>query len=228
MSSGDAVQPSERHAVVVTPAVHDHIVEHSVPLDDVQRGLIEETRRRFPESASMQIAPEQGAFLMILTRLVGVRNAIEVGTFTGYSSLAIARGLEPGGRLLCCDVSDEWTSIARRYWERAGVADRIELRLGPALDTLRSLPSEPSIDLAFIDADKPNYKAYYEELLPHVRPDGVILVDNTLWAGSVIDPKADDENVRAIRAFNDYVAADDRVEGSILTIGDGLTLLRKK
>jgi caffeoyl-CoA O-methyltransferase len=211
----------------LSPELHGYLVAHAPPIDDLQRDLIAETAE-LGGISMMQISPEQGAFLTNLTKIVGVQYAIEVGTFTGYSSICIARGLRDGGHMLCCDVSEEWTSVAQRYWKRAGLDDRIVLQLGPAVETLRTIPPEHQIDLAFIDADKPNYKAYYEELLHHVRPDGVILVDNTLWAGSVIDPKADDENVRAIRAFNDHVAADDRVEGSILTIGDGLTLLRKK
>jgi predicted O-methyltransferase YrrM len=211
----------------LTPEVHDYLVAHAPGLDDVQRDLIAETEK-LGGISMMQIAPEQGAFMTNLTKIVGVKYAIEVGTFTGYSSIAIARGLVDGGHLLCCDVNEEWTSIAQRYWKRAGLDDRIVLKLGPALETLRAIPPEHQIDLAFIDADKPNYQAYYEELLAHLRPNGVILVDNTLWGGSVIDPKADDGNLHAIREFNDYVAADDRVEGSILTIGDGLTLLRKR
>ena len=180
----------------------------------------------------MQISPEQGAFMTLLVRALGVRNAVEVGTFTGYSAIAIARGLPDDGYLLCCDVSEEWTAIARRAWDAAGVADRIELRLAPALDTLRALPAQENIDLAFVDADKPAYAAYYEELLPRLRPNGVILVDNTLWGGAVVDSPvegvADDENTVALRAFNEMVAADDRVEVALLTLGDGLTLIRKR
>ena len=211
----------------LTPELHGYLVAHAPPVDDIQRDLIAETAE-LGGISMMQISPEQGAFMTNLTKIVGAKYAIEVGTFTGYSSICIARGLADGGHLLCCDVSEEWTSVAQRYWKRAGLDDRIVLQLGPALETLRGIPPEHQIDLAFIDADKPNYQAYYEELLPHVRPNGVILVDNTLWGGSVVDPKADEPNVNAIREFNDYVAADDRVEGSILTIGDGLTLLRKK
>jgi caffeoyl-CoA O-methyltransferase len=211
----------------LTPQVHDYLLAHAPPVDDIQRDLIAETAE-LGGISMMQISPEQGAFLTVLTKLIGARYAVEVGTFTGYSSIAIARGLADDGHMLCCDVSKEWTSIAQRYWKRAGLDDRIVLRLGPALDTLRAIPPEHQIDLAFIDADKPNYPAYYEEVLARLRPNGVILVDNTLWGGSVIDPKADDPNLQAIRAFNDMVAADDRVEGLILTIGDGLTLLRKK
>jgi caffeoyl-CoA O-methyltransferase len=176
----------------------------------------------------MQIAPEQGAFMTILTRLIGARHAIEVGTFTGYSSLSIARGLPDDGTLLCCDVSEEWTAIARKYWERAGLDDKIELRIAPALDTLRSLPAEERFDLAFIDADKESYPNYFEEVLARLRPNGVILVDNTLWMGAVTDPNTSDDQTNAIRAFNDAVAADDRVESTILTVGDGLTLIRKR
>ncbi len=157
-----------------------------------------------------------------------MRNAVEVGTFTGYSAIAIARGLPDDGHLLCCDVSAEWTAIARRAWDAAGVADKIELQLAPALDTLRALPAEEYLDLAFVDADKPAYAAYYGELLPRLRPNGVILVDNTLWSGAVVDDTADDDNTVALRAFNDMVAADDRVEVALLTLGDGLTLIRKR
>lgn len=211
----------------LTPQLHDYLLAHAPPVDDIQRALIDETSK-LGGISMMQISPEQGAFLTTLTKLIGAKYAVEVGTFTGYSSIAIARGLTDDGHMLCCDVSEEWTSIAQRYWKRAGLDDKIVLRLGPALDTLRSIPPEHEIDLAFIDADKPNYPAYYEEILARLRPGGVILVDNTLWGGAVLDPKADEPNVNAIRAFNDFVAADDRVEGLILTIGDGLTLLRKR
>jgi caffeoyl-CoA O-methyltransferase len=176
----------------------------------------------------MQIAPEQGAFMTLLARAIGAKRVIEVGTFTGYSALCIARGLPDEGRLLACDVSEEWTAIAARYWKRAGVADRIELRLGPALDTLRALPVEARFDMGFIDADKPSYPAYYEEILVRLRPGGLILVDNVLWFGRVVDPAADDPQTAAIRAFNDQVAADPRVDCSMLPVSDGLTILRKR
>jgi caffeoyl-CoA O-methyltransferase len=204
-----------------------YIVDHGTPPDAHQRALIDETRALGPV-AGMQIAPEQGAFLTFLTQIVGARRAVEVGTFPGYSSLCIARGLPADGHLLCCDVSEEWTAIARRAWASAAVADRIELRLAPAAETLRSLPSEETIDLAFIDADKPGYPVYYEEILARLRPNGVVLVDNVLWDGRVVQADADDDNTRAIRAFNDMVAADDRVEAVMLPIADGLTLCRKK
>jgi caffeoyl-CoA O-methyltransferase len=211
----------------LTQAVHDYLVAHIPPLDDVQRDLIAETEA-LGGISMMQIASEQGAFMTLLTRLVGARRAVEVGTFTGYSSLCIARGLPDDGALLCCDVNEEWTAIARKYWERAGVDGKIELRIAPALETLRSLPAGELFDLAFIDADKENYPNYYEEVLSRLRRNGVILVDNTLWMGAVIDPKATDDQTNTIRKFNDAVAADDRVESVILTVGDGLTLIRKR
>ena len=211
----------------LTKPVHDYLVAHAPPLDDMQRDLIAETEA-LGGISMMQIAPEQGAFMTVLTRLIGARQAIEVGTFTGYSSLSIARGLPDDGTLLCCDVNEEWTAIARKYWERAGVDDKIELRIAPAIETLRSLPAGERFDLAFIDADKTNYPNYYDEVLARLRPNGVILVDNTLWGGAVVDANATDDNTEAIRAFNDAVVADDRVECVILTLGDGLSLLRKR
>jgi len=211
----------------LTPELHEYLVRHGTPPDDLQRDLIEETGA-LGGIASMQIAPEQGAFMTLLARLVQARFAVEVGTFTGYSSLSIARGLADGGRLLCCDVSEEWTSVARRYWKRPGVADRIELRLAPALETLRALPQEPTVDLAFIDADKGGYIAYWDELVSRLRPNGVLLVDNVLWSGRVADPDDDEEDTRSIRAFNDHAAADERVDLVMLPIADGLTLARKR
>lgn len=215
-------------SVALTAELHDYLVAHGTPLDDVQRWLIAETKSKAGDFAGMQIAPEQGAFMTVLTRLLGVRQAVEVGTFTGASALAVARGLPPDGRLLCCDVSEEWTAVAREAWQRAGVADRIELRIGPAVDTLRTLPDDFVIDLAFVDADKPNYPTYYEELLRRLRPNGVLLVDNTLWHGAVIDVSAQDDNTKAIRSFNDAVAADDRVDTVLLPISDGVTMVRKR
>ena len=154
--------------------------------------------------------------------------AVEVGTFTGYSSLAIARALPEGGRLLCCDVSEEWTTVARRHWEAAGVADRIDLVIGPAADTLAGLPAELRVDFAFIDADKGGYLDYYEALVPRLSPHGLIAVDNVLWSGRVVDPDAEDADTVAIRAFNDHVAADPRVEAVMLSVGDGVTLIGQR
>ncbi len=219
-----AASPKSFH---LSPEVHAYLVQHGTPPDEVQRALIEETQK-LGGISMMQVAPEQGAFMTLLARAIGARRALEVGTFTGYSALCIARGLPDDGRLLSCDVSEEWTSIARRYWEKAGVSDKIDLRIAPALDTLRALPQEPELDLAFIDADKPSYIAYYEEVLERLRPNGVILVDNVLWFGRVADPQAQDEQTLAIRSFNDHVARDPRVECVMLAISDGLTLLRKR
>jgi caffeoyl-CoA O-methyltransferase len=214
----------EPKGIGLSRPLHEYLVAHGAPPDDVQRSLIERTEA-LGGVARMQTAPEQAAFMTMLTRLLGVRFAVEIGTFTGYSALAIARGLADGGRLLCCDVSEEWTAIAREHWQRAGVADRIDLRIAPALDTLATLDQQPPVDLAFIDADKPNYTAYYEALVPRLAPGGVILVDNVLWGGSVIDDATQDDNVAAIRAFNDHVVADPRVDQVMLPIADGLTLV---
>ena len=219
---------SDQKSLGLSAELHEYLVAHGTPPDAVQRELIEVTRERIGGLAIMQIAPEQGSFMTLLTRLVGARNAVEVGTFTGYSALCIARGLPADGRLLCCDVSEEYAQIGRPYWEKAGVADRIQLEIAPALETLRALPDERSIDLSFIDADKPNYPNYYEELLKRTRPGGVILVDNVLWSGSVVDSSRDDGNTRAIRDFNDRLAEDDRVECVMLAVADGLTIARVK
>lgn len=212
---------------LLSPELHRYLVEHGTPPDAVQRELIEETRRLGP-IALMQVAPEQGAFLTLLVRLLGARHAVEVGTFTGYSTLCIARGLAPGGRVVACDVSAEWTAVGRRFWEKAGVADRIDLRLGPAAETLAALPADPPLDFAFIDADKEGYPLYLERILERMRPGGLVAVDNVLWSGRVVDPAADDPSTRAIRAFNDAVKDDPRVDCVMLPVADGLTLLRKR
>jgi caffeoyl-CoA O-methyltransferase len=208
------------------PEMHAYVMGHGTPPDATQQALIDETAQ-LPMSM-MQISPEQGAFMTVFTRLIGARQAVEVGTFTGYSAMSIARGLPDDGHLLCCDVSEEWTAIARRAWATAGLDGKIELQLAPAADTLRALPDEEYLDLAFIDADKPAYPVYYEEVLKRLRPNGAILVDNTLWGGRITDASVDDEQTLAIRAFNDMVAADDRVDTVVLTLGDGLTILRKR
>lgn len=205
--------------------LYEYLVAHGTPPDEIQKGLIERTRK-IGERSIMQIPPEQGAFLTLLTRLIGARRAIEVGTFTGYSALCLARGLPGDGYLLCCDVSDEWTSIGRPFWEQAGVSEKIDLQIGPAMETLCSLPVERNFDIAFIDADKQNQLSYYEELLKRIRPGGVILVDNTLMFGRVVDPECDSELVQAVRKQNDTLAKDPRVECVMLPIADGLTLLR--
>ncbi|HLK86156.1 MAG TPA: class I SAM-dependent methyltransferase [Candidatus Binataceae bacterium] len=207
--------------------LHDYMLSHGHNDDPVLRELARETQDRLGRLAGMQIAPEQGTFMTLLARAIGTRRAIEVGTFTGYSAICIARGLAPGGTLLCCDVSEEWTAIARRYWERAGVADRITLKLGPALETLRALPVTAEFDLAFVDADKRNYREYYEEILARTRVGGLILVDNVLWNGAVLDETDRTEDTVAIRAFNDFAARDRRVELAMLPVADGLTIARK-
>jgi caffeoyl-CoA O-methyltransferase len=207
--------------------LYDYVLEHGHNRDPLLRELEEETRKLGP-IAAMQVAPEQGTLLKILVRAIGVKSAIEIGTFTGYSSICIARGLAPGGRLLCLDTSEQWTSIARRYWERAGVADRITLKLAPAAETLRALPASTSFDFAFIDADKPNYDFYYEEVLKRLRPGGLVLLDNVVWSGQVINSADKSESTEAIRKINDLIAADNRVEAVMIAISDGITIACKK
>ncbi|MFJ2031936.1 O-methyltransferase [Streptosporangium sp. NPDC087985] len=214
-------------ATYLDPGIGQYLIAHTTPPDDILDALALETREATGESAGMQISPDQGRFLTMVTQLGRARNVVEVGTFTGYSSVCIARGLAPGGRLSCFDVSEEWTAIARHYWEKAGFADRIELRVGPAAERLKELPPEQTVDLAFIDADKAGYPVYYEILMSRLVPGGLILVDNTLWGGRVADPTVDDDGTRAIRAFNDMVMADSRVTSLILPIADGLTMIRK-
>ena len=211
----------------LSPEIHAYLIEHGTRPDAIQRELIEETQR-LGGISMMQIAPEQGTFMTMLARTIGAKRAVEVGTFTGYSSLCIARGLPDDGKLLCCDVSEEWTSVGRRFWEKAGVAHKIELKIGPAVETLRALPETEVFDLGFIDADKPGYPAYYEEILKRLRPNGLILVDNVLWMGNVVKADATDPHTLAIRAFNDLVAADARVDCVMLAVSDGLTILRKR
>jgi caffeoyl-CoA O-methyltransferase len=213
---------------IVNPALNDYLISHCTPADEVLRDLAEETHRALPSDAGMQITQDEGAFLTLLVKLTGARVAVEIGTFTGYSSISIARGLPADGRLIACDISEEWTSIARRYWERAGVADKIELRIAPAADTVRALPREEHIDFAFIDADKTGYPVYYEELLARLRPGGVIVLDNTLQRGRVVDAAEQGESVVAIRKLNDAIAADERVDSTLLSVRDGVTVVRKR
>ncbi len=212
--------------LALTDELHAYVVAHGSVPDPLVAELIEETHAVLPGEAGMQIAPEQAGFMTLLARIVGVRYAVEVGTFTGLSSIAIARGMLPEGRLVCCDVSAEYTSIARRYWARAGLDRQIELRLGPAAETLRAMPTEEHIDLAFIDADKTAYPVYWAELVPRMRPGGVILVDNVLRHGRVLNPS--DRDTKAIVDFNEEVLADERMESVMLPMADGLTVARKK
>jgi caffeoyl-CoA O-methyltransferase len=217
-----------RSSETISADLYGYLTAHSTPPDEVLTALAAETLELFPDPSGMQIGPDQGTFMTMLAKLIGARTAVEVGTFTGYSSICIARGLAQGGSLLCCDVSEEWTSVARRYWTRAGLDDRIELRLGPAIETLSALPSEPYLDLAFIDADKDGYVSYWEQIVPRIRQGGVILIDNTLSHGRVIDPSQTSSVVQGIRDFNDLAIGDARVELVLLPVGDGLTLARKR
>jgi caffeoyl-CoA O-methyltransferase len=211
----------------LTPDLYEYVVAHGHNSDPLLAELAAETEKLGPISL-MQIAAEQGTLLSLLVRATGARAAIEIGTFTGYSSLCIARGLPADGKLLCCDVSEPWTAMARRYWEKAGVADRIELQLRPALETLDALPAERSFDFAFVDADKVSYRAYYEALLRRLRPNGLIVFDNVLWLGQVIDPAAPGDDTRALRELNDFIARDDRVQAVMIAVADGLTIARKR
>jgi caffeoyl-CoA O-methyltransferase len=208
--------------------LYDYVIAHGHNRDPILAELAEETAHKFGSAAGMQIAPEQGTLMTMLARTVGARSAIEVGTFTGYSAICIARALPSDGRLLCCDVSEEWTTIARRYWQKADVADRITLKIGPALDTLRVLPAALTVDFAFIDADKSNYRHYYEEILERTRPGGLILIDNVLWSGEVLNRANRTADTRAIRELNDFIAGDDRVNAVMVALSDGLTICRKK
>ncbi len=219
--------PDDLKSVRISAPVHRYLVAHGTPPDAIQQALIDETRG-LGDISVMQISPEQGAFMTLLARAIGARRAIEIGTFTGYSALCIARGLPDDGVLVCCDVSDSWTAIGKPHWEKAGVAHKIDLRIAPALETITALPKSEPFDLAFIDADKQGYLEYYEGLLPRMRKDGIILVDNVLWGGSVADPSVSNPDANAIRSFNDRVAGDERVECVMLPIADGLTLLRKR
>jgi caffeoyl-CoA O-methyltransferase len=206
--------------------LHQYLVDHGTPPDEILSELISETREKIGGLSIMQVAPEQGAFMQFLTKLIGARRAIEVGTFTGYSALCIARGLADDGTLICCDVSREYTDVGRPFWKRAGIAGKIDLRIAPALETLAALPQDGSFDFAFIDAVKSEYQDYLDLLHGLVRQGGLILVDNVLWSGNVINDEIDDENTRAIRGFNDRLAKDERFDRVMLAVSDGLTLLR--
>ena len=209
--------------------LYEYVVAHSVREPALLAELRAETAK-LPESG-MQISPEQGQFMALLVQLIGATHALEVGTFTGYSALSVALAMASEGRLVACDVSEPFTRIARRYWALAGVAGKVDLRLGPALSTLDGLLAEGrqgSFDFAFIDADKPNYLGYYERCLELLRPGGLLVVDNVLWGGDVADPEVRDEDTLAIRALNDRVAKDERVSVSLLPLGDGVTLARKR
>lgn len=217
-----------RHSINLTPELERYVLSHSLNEPSLLARLREETARL--SQANMQISPLQGQFMSMLTKLTGAKRALEVGTFTGYSALIVALAMPEDGQLIACDVSEEWTSIARRYWEEAKVDHKIELKLGPAVQTLDALIAQGqqgSFDLAFIDADKSNYARYYERALTLLRPGGLVLIDNVLWSGSVADPQIQDEDTQAIRALNALIHEDKRVELSMLPIGDGLSIVRK-
>ena len=207
----------------LTGELVEYVRRHEPPEHPVLVRLRERTAE-LPES-QMQIAPEQGAFMALLVKLIGARRIIEIGTFTGYSSTAMALALPADGQILCCDVSPEWTDIAREAWADAVVADRVDLRLAPATETLATLDDE-TFDMAFIDADKPSYDAYYEGCLRVVRPGGLILIDNVLWSGRVADPNEDDETTRIMRELNAKIAADERVDRVLLPLADGISMVR--
>ena len=213
----------------ISDELQAYVVEVGVREPGVLTRLREETAS-IPQHR-MQVAPEQGAFLALLVELTGARRCLEVGTVTGYSSTAVALALPEDGRLTCCDVSREWTDVARRYWTEAGVAQKIELRIAPAVETLDDLLDSgkaETYDFAFVDADKTGYDAYYDRLMRLVRPGGLMAFDNTLWGGRVIDPDADDEDTAAIRAFNRRLADDERVSLSMVPVADGVTLARRR
>ena len=219
---------SSRNGFIETH-IYDYLLANSLRDRDELKRLRQETQAM--PMGGMQISPDQGQFMGLLVELIGAKRIVEVGTFTGYSSIAMALALPADGRLIACDVSDEFTRIAQRYWQEAGVADKIELRLGPAVATLNEILAAGEtgcFDMAFIDADKENYDAYYERCLQLLRPGGLILIDNVLWGGRPADVNEQDESTVAIRALNVKIRADERVTASLLSIGDGLTLARKR
>ena len=214
--------------LALTSALHAYLVAHSVREPEILRRLRAETAQ--DSMSVMQISPEQGQFMQLLVKLMGAKNCLEIGVFTGYSSLAVALVLPADGRILACDVSEKWTAVARKYWREAGVAHKIDLRIAPALDTMDALIAAGgagSVDFAFIDADKINYPNYYERALTLLRSGGLIAVDNTLWGGQVIDNKSKSPDTRAIRLFNEQLRSDARIHLSMLPIGDGLSLALK-
>ena len=212
----------------ITEHLGEYIRRHWSRSTPIFERLHEETAKT--PNPGMQTAAEQGQFLQFLIRLMGAKRTLEVGVFTGHSSLSVALALPPEGRIVACDVSDHWTSIARRYWQEAGVAGRIDLQIRPAIETLKALPDDESFDLAFIDADKSSYLDYLEALIPHLPSNGLVLVDNTLWGGTAVQPPSpdDDPDTAAIKRFNDAVAADERLESYLLPIADGVTVIRKR
>jgi predicted O-methyltransferase YrrM len=215
--------------IPMTDRLYDYLLKVSLREPPLLAALRAETAKL--PMAGMQISPEQGQFMALLAELIGARRAIEVGTFTGYSALCVAQALPADGKLIACDISEEFTSVARRYWAKSGIADRIELRLAPALDTLKSLLADGgagSFDFAFIDADKTQYDAYYEAILKLLRPGGLVTIDNVLWSGAVADGRKRDVETIVFRVLNEKLKSDKRITLSMLPIGDGLTLARKR
>jgi len=204
-----------------------YLINHRTVDDDILNELRAETFERVGELGVMMISEDAGTFLSVLVGALAPKFAVEVGTFTGYSSIYLARSLAPGGGLLCCDVSEEWTSLGKPYWQRAGLTERIDLRIAPAIETLRALPDEQIIDFAFIDADKANYIAYYEEILKRMRANGMIAIDNVLWHNWLMDAANQDAEAVGVREFNDHILGDNRVQSSMIHVSDGITLIRK-
>ena len=217
-----------RNTTLVTDDVYRYLLEHSMPADEVVTALVDETREALPDRAGMQVGGEQGRLLHLLVKLTGARDVLEIGTFTGMSALWMARALPEDGRLVCLDISEEWTAIARKYWKRAGVDHLIELDIAPALDTLRAMPVEPAFDMAFIDADKGNYPTYLDEVVPRLRPGGLLVADNVLWSGRVVERGDETDDTEAIRRFNRVVVDHPELEAVVLPISDGMTLARRR
>jgi len=218
-----------RRSIVLTDALYEYLLSVSLREPELLARLRQETALQ--EMSRMQISPEQGQLMFLLLRLIGARRCLEIGVFTGYSSLVSALALPADGRIVACDISEEWTAIARRYWREAGVEPKIDLRIAPALETLDGLIEAGEagrFDFAFIDADKESYLAYYERVLQLLRPGGLLAVDNVLWSGRVADPEVSDADTAALRHFNETLHRDERIDLSLVPIGDGLTLARKR
>lgn len=207
--------------------LQSYVLACSTPLDEIELSLRSATES-LDAPVEMLSAVEQGRLLAALVRIGGARLAVEVGTFTGFAALCMARALPPEGRLICCELNEEWVDVGRRHWEWAGIAERVEVRIGPALQTLQAMPTDQRIDLAFVDADKSGYVDYYEEIVPRLAERGVLLADNVLAGGRVVDPDADDDTAVAIRRFNEHVSADPRTEQVMLPVGDGMTVVMKR
>ncbi|GAA1954644.1 O-methyltransferase [Amycolatopsis minnesotensis] len=219
--------PGSQKAIAATPEIHQYLVHHGRADDPLLEELARVTRENFPAVAHMTLPLEEAALLSFLVRLTAASAIVEVGMFTGSSTIALARALPPGGTVLTCEIDPRVVEIGAPYLERAGVADRVDVRVGPALDTLRALPATAHLDLVFIDADKPGYLGYWEELVPRVRPDGLLIVDNTLFSGDVVDPEPDSK-AAAVHAFNEHARADERVELVMVNAADGITLARRR